>query len=213
MSSEIDHIIWACADLEQGSRKFEKLTGVRPRFGGVHANGATQNALVALGPHCYFEILAPVAPPTADDDAWVRALHAAREPRVLTYCLRSGSTLQDLAGIAAGLGWHNAAVARNGRTTPAGVSLRWQWLAPIAESFGWTFPFFIDWLDSVHPASALSAQIPDGTVQLQRFAVGHPDASGLAQALGYFGASIPTYTADESRFELVLSTPLGIVSL
>jgi hypothetical protein len=59
----------------------------------------------------------------------------------------------------------------------------------------------------------LSAEIPDRTIQLQRFAVGHPNAIGLAQALGYFGASIPTYTAHDSCFELELSTPLGIVSL
>ncbi len=213
MSSEIDHIIWACADLEQGSRQFEKLSGVRPRFGGVHANGATQNALVALGPRCYLEILAPVRPPTAADDAWVQTLHTASEPRVLTYCLRSGSSLQDLAGIAAGLGWPNATVANNGRTTPAGIALRWQWLAPASKSFGWAFPFFIDWLDSVHPARSLSTEIPDRTIELQRFAVGHPDAIGLADALGHFGASIPTYTADEGCFELELSTPQGIVAL
>jgi Glyoxalase-like domain len=213
MSSEIDHIIWACADLEQGSRQFETLTGVRPRFGGVHADGATQNALVALGPECYLEILAPVGPPTVDDGAWVRTLHTAVEPRVLTYCLRSGSSLRDLAGIAAGLGWHNAIVANNGRTTPAGVALRWQWLAPTAESFGWAFPFFIDWLDSVHPARSLSAETPDRTIQLQRFAVGHPDAIGLAQTLGSFGATVPTYTAKEGGFRLDLLTPRGIVSL
>jgi hypothetical protein len=118
-----------------------------------------------------------------------------------------------LEGIATGLGWHNAIVASNGRTTPAGVALRWQWLAPTAESFGWAFPFFIDWLDTVHPARSLSAESPDHTIQLQRFAVGHPDAIGLAQTLERFGASIPTYTAPESGFELDLSTPLGIVSL
>jgi Glyoxalase-like domain len=213
MSSEIDHIILACADLEQGSRQFEQLTGVRPRFGGVHANGMTQNALVALGPHCYLEILAPVGPPTADDDAFVRALHEADKPTVLTYCLRSGSSLQHLSGIAAGLGWRNATVASNGRTTPAGVVLRWQWLAPASESFGWAFPFFIDWLDSTHPARSLNAETIDRTIELQRFAVGHPDAIGLAQTLGRFGASIPTYSAEASGFELRLSTPLGIVSM
>jgi hypothetical protein len=159
------------------------------------------------------EILAPVRPPTIDDDAWVRALHTAREPRILTYCLRSGSSLQDLAGIAAGMGWHNAAVASNGRTTPAGVALRWQWLAPTAESFGWAFPFFIDWLDTVHPARSLSAENPGHTIQLQRFAVGHPDSTGLARALGHFGASVPSYTADKGGFQLELSTPLGIVQL
>jgi hypothetical protein len=213
MSSEIDHIIWGCADLERGSRQFERLTGVRPRFGGVHANGATQNALVALGPHCYVEILAPVGPPTVHDDAWVRILHTAKEPHVLTYCLRGGSSLQQLAGIAASLGWSNASVLSNGRTTPAGVALRWQWFAPTAEDFGLAFPFFIDWLHSIHPARSLGAEGSEAPIRLQRFAVGHPDAPGLERALGYFDASIPTYPATESGFQLDLATPLGIVSL
>jgi hypothetical protein len=213
MSSEIDHIIWACADLEVGSRQFETLTGVRPRFGGVHAGGATHNALVALGSHCYLEILAPVGPPTAADDAWVQIMRTAKEPRVLTYCLRSGSSLQHLAEIAAGLGWQNATVASNGRKTPAGVDLRWRWLAPISPSFGLAFPFFIDWLDSVHPARSLSAEFPTDTIELQRFAVGHPNAQGLEHVLGLFGATIPSYAADKSGFQVHLATPRGIVSL
>jgi hypothetical protein len=213
MSSEIDHIIWACADLEIGSRRFEALTGVRPRFGGVHAGGATHNALVGLGSHCYLEILAPVGPPAAADDAWVRIMHTAKEPRVLTYCLRSGSSLQQLADIAAGLGWQNAVVASNGRKTPAGVELRWQWFAPVSESYGLAFPFFIDWLDSVHPARSSSAEFPAGTIELQRFAVGHPNARGLEHVLGLFGATIATYAADQSGFQVQLATPRGIVSL
>ena len=41
MNPYLDHIIWACADLEHGSRRFEALTGVHPRYGGVHASGLT----------------------------------------------------------------------------------------------------------------------------------------------------------------------------
>jgi hypothetical protein len=213
MSSAIDHIIWACANLDLGSRQFEQLTGVRPRFGGVHANGVTHNALVALGPLSYLEILAPVGPPAEADDAWVRIMHTLREPRVLTYCLRSGSALQDLAAIGAGLGWQNSTVLQNGRTTPAGVALRWQWFAPVAERFGLAFPFFIDWLDSTHPAHSLRTEQPDDTLQLSRFAVGHPDAAGLERALATFGASIPVYTSGDSGFQLQLTTPRGSVSL
>ena len=37
MQSYLDHVIWACADLDRGARRFEALTGIRPRYGGVHA--------------------------------------------------------------------------------------------------------------------------------------------------------------------------------
>ena len=74
----------------------------------------------------------------------------------MTYCLRSARPLSELASTAAGLGWKNAVVASNGRTTPEGVRLHWQWLAPAVDRFGLAFPFFIDWLDSPHPAESLN---------------------------------------------------------
>lgn len=127
MNPYLDHIIWACADLEHGSRRFEALTGVQPRFGGVHASGLTHNALVGLGNRCYLEILAPVGPAGPGDDHWCRLARAAHEPRILTYCLRSAHPLSELASTFGALGWKNAVVASNGRTTPEGVRLRWQW--------------------------------------------------------------------------------------
>src|SRR5579863_583920 len=175
MNPYLDHVIWACADLERGSRRFEALTGVRPRYGGVHASGLTHNALIGLGPRCYLEILAPVKPAGADDDDWCRLARAAHEPRLLTYCLRSARPLSELASTFGALGWKNAVVASNGRTTPEGVRLRWQWLAPAAERFGLAFPFFIDWLDSPHPAESLDAAQAQPGILLQGFAVGHPD--------------------------------------
>ena len=102
MNPYLDHLIWVCADLEHGARRFEALTGVRPRYGGVHASGMTHNALVGLGSRCYFEILAPVGPAGPADDHWCRLARAAEEPRILTYCLRSPRrcrTRLDLRGV------------------------------------------------------------------------------------------------------------------
>ncbi len=123
MTPLLDHIIWACADLEDGSRRFEALTGIRPRYGGVHAGGLTHNALVGLGNRCYLEILAPARPAGPEDDAWCRLARLALEPRILTYCLRSPRPLSELASAARAFGWKNATVASNGRTTPEGVRI------------------------------------------------------------------------------------------
>jgi len=213
VNEDLDHIIWACNDLETGSRRFEAMTGVQPHYGGVHASGVTHNALVALGGRCYLEILAPVGPPAPNDDAWTRLARAAQEPRLLTYCLRSKRPLSELASIAQTNAWPKATVANNGRTTPEGIRLRWQWLAPTAEAYGLAFPFFIDWLDSAHPARSLSAARPHSSVQLQLFSGGHPDAQGLERTLAQFGASIETYAAEGVEFKLQLQTPKGVVSL
>jgi len=213
MTPYLDHIIWACADLEHGSRRFEALTGVRPRYGGVHAGGLTHNALVGLGNRCYFEILAPVGPAAPGDDHWCRLARAAQEPRIMTYCLRSPRPLSELASVFKAFGWQNAVVAGNGRTTPEGVRLRWQWLGPTVERFGLAFPFFIDWLDSAHPAEALGVAQPESEILLQRFAVGHPDATELQRTLAEIGSTIDTYAADDVQFRVQLQTPLGTVSL
>jgi glyoxalase-like protein len=216
MSDVLDHIIWACDDLERGTRRFEALTGVTARYGGVHASGLTHNALVGLGPRCYLEILAPTGPEAPAgreapaEDALCRLARTAREPRILTYCLRTSRPLSQLAQIAAGAGAHNALVASNGRVTPEGVRLNWQWLAPAFDRFGLAFPFFIDWLDSPHPAA--TAPNP-GDVGLTDFAVGHPQADDLRRTLSELGAPIATYAAAAIEFRVQLRTPLGTVSL
>jgi hypothetical protein len=213
MTPHLDHIIWACADLERGSRRFEALTGVRPRYGGAHASGLTHNALVSLGNRCYLEILAPVGPAGPGDDGWTRLAHGMDEPQVLTYCLRSPRTLSELAPRFQALGWQNAVVASNGRTTPEGVRLHWQWLAPAAAQFGFAFPFFIDWLDSPHPAESLGLVQPESGISLQSFAVGHPAAAELRRALSEIGSTVETFAADDVQFRLQLQTPRGAVSL
>jgi hypothetical protein len=210
MSAFLDHIIWACDDLERGTRRFEALTGVSPRYGGVHASGSTHNALVGLSPRCYLEILAPTGPQTPDEDAWCRLAREASEPRIMTYCQRSPRPLSQLAQIAEAAGARPAVVASNGRVTPEGVRLNWQWVAPVFDEFGLAFPFYIDWLDSPHPAATAQGQ---GQVRLAEFAVGHPQAGHLLQTLNKLGTPIDIYTAPAIEFRVRLQTPRGIVSL
>ncbi len=213
MYEHLDHIIWACSDLEAGSRRFESLTGVRPRFGGVHASGLTHNALARIGPRSYLEILAPTGPASADDDEWCRIARAARAPQIMTYCQRSARPLSDLAAIARSRGWKDAVVAGNGRRTPDGVDLRWQWVAPKVDGLGLAFPFFIDWLDSPHPAQTFPGEQDDTGVSLREWVVQHPEAPRLSTILAELGSPIEAQTAEHAAFRLVLETPRGAVSL
>lgn len=214
MTSHLDHFIWACDDLERASRRFEALTGVRPRYGGVHASGLTHNALVGLGGRCYLEILAPTATARPEeDDGWSRFARAAHEPRLFTYCMRSSLPLAELALLAESLGCGHTVVGGNGRTTPEGTKLQWQWLGPTLERFSRAFPFFIDWLDSPHPAESFAAAVPHAGIRLVRFAVGHPEAAELALVLTQLRVRIETYAAPQVQFQVHLDTPLGAVEL
>src|SRR5438128_5248411 len=57
--AQVDHLVYATPDLDLGVATIEKLLGVRATTGGQHPGFGTRNALIALGPSMYFEIIGP----------------------------------------------------------------------------------------------------------------------------------------------------------
>ena len=147
-NEKLDHIILIIDNLENGMTQFEELTGVSPVFGGVHGNGVTQNALVALNDGVYLEILAPrdaldsVPEPFSHyknltAHGWAVATKNAELTK--EKLLDSGF---DTSGLNSG-----------SRNTPQGNLLSWSTFFITNDSSS-VFPFFIQWgVDSVHPSS------------------------------------------------------------
>ena len=83
--AQIDHLVYATPDLDLGIATIDKLLGVRATPGGQHPGLGTRNALVALGPASYLEIIGP--DPEQPKPAGPRrfGIDDLKAPRLLTW--------------------------------------------------------------------------------------------------------------------------------
>lgn len=198
----VDHLIWACRDIDHGIAVIAELTGVAPAKGGRHHGNGTQNALLSLGETLYLEVLAPDFDQELAGTPGQRLAHLA-QPGMLTFCMAQ----PDLAAQAELL--TKAGLTADGpldyaRETPSGETMRWQLLFAGGHGFGDHMPFFIDWMACRHPA-----RTAPGGCTLTEFSIGHPEAGAL-NAL-YRSIGIPCAAAQTAQPELTatLQTPKG----
>lgn len=146
----IDHLVWYCADLQEGVRRIAERLGCEPAYGGVHPGEGTRNSLISLGDSTYIEILAPdpdQAPGSMDPE--LRALVGAG----LYHWAIGVTDLERVRDRAIASDLQTSDLVRGGRTLPDGSWLGWRLLGIGNHAFGSLVPFFIDWMESEHPAS------------------------------------------------------------
>ncbi len=146
---KLDHIMYAASDLQEGIDEIEKLTGVQAVFGGAHPGNGTCNALLSLGDAQYFEIIAP-DPDQALEGTLGQELFDHQFSGIRTWAVAVegfGNLKIELERFG-----YQSHVIEMSRTRPDDVKLSWQILRVSGHPFGLYMPFFIDWLQSPHPA-------------------------------------------------------------
>ena len=205
MKSELDHVLWGVADLDQGMSAFAKMTGVMPQVGGRHPGIGTRNALVSLGETIYFEIIAP-DPAQHLQGTLGGELASLPAPTLMAMALRA----PDLARIAAAYDAHGIASERldEGRTTPQGERLSWSLCEPAYDlkPMDPRRPFYIDWKGTPHP----SRSAPAGC-RYKSITVSGPDAAETRKLWAELGVPAELKQADRHQIMLLLTTPQGEV--
>jgi hypothetical protein len=208
MRSEIDHLVVACADLDQGSAWAQDLLGVAPAPGGKHATMGTHNRLLRLGPRVYLELIAvdPEAPAPSQprwfdlDNPEVKG-RAAQAPFLLTWV----AATTDIYGAI-------TRVPALGEVTPfTRNAYAWKFALPEDGrlNFGGVLPALIQW-DSAHPAEALA----DGGCELLALDLVHPAASGVVPLFRALRLMGPVDLKSGPRsLSARLRTPLGVVTI
>ena len=143
--NQIDHLMYAVRNLDEGIEHFHKLTGVKAVYGGAHENMGTCNALLSLGHHQYIELIAPDPKQPAADNLG-RALKEADRDGLRSWAIATTS-LPDLASKLSEFTPGN--VIDMTRVTTEGERLQGQLMF---LQGGPNLPFFIDWQHSPHPS-------------------------------------------------------------
>ncbi len=205
-----DHLVIAALTLDAGCDWVEQRLGPRPQPGGRHEAMGTHNALLALGPRFYLEVIAvdpdgqaPGRPRWFDLD----------EPR-LKAALAEGPQLAHWVARCNEIDEAATRLPELGQVTPmARGAFNWHITIPADghRPGRGLVPTLIQWPDARHPADGL----PDHRLRLVALAGEHPDPGavhGDIATLGLTGILKVTY-GKSPRLAAMIRTAHGVATL
>ncbi len=145
----IDHLVWYCADLAEGDRYFTDRMDRPPAYGGVHPGEGTGNRLLSLSDTAYLEILG--RDPAQPESALAPEIRGLKGHGLYHWAV-GDVDLAGLRGRVQAAGLTGGDLVEGGRTLPDGKWLGWKCFGLHNHPFGALVPFFIDWMESEHPA-------------------------------------------------------------
>jgi hypothetical protein len=205
--TRVDHLVYAAPDLDLAVTKIEALTGVRAAPGGRHPGRGTHNALLALGPMSYLEIIGPDPEQVAVERPRWFGIDELVEPRLITWAVRAA----DVEGVVTQAAQHGVKlgeVLSGSRTRADGVTLRWRYTSPRPLVSDGLVPFFIDWGDTPHPARST----PSGAALISLRAE-HTDAPRIQNELSGLGLDLSVESARRPALVATIDYARGRVEL
>lgn len=201
LNMRVDHLVWYCADLAEGGRYFAERMDQTPAYGGVHPGEGTGNRLLSLSDTAYLEILGrDPAQPESSVSPEIRKLKG----HGLYHWAIGGVDLAALSVRVRAAGWKDSDLVEGGRALPDGRRLRWTCFGLHDHPFGALVPFFIDWMESEHPAKTSA---PGG--RLKSIEVASPDAGKLRELYRLLGLEIGVADAASPALRATIASGKG----
>lgn len=207
LPGRIDHLVYATPDLERTVEELASRFGVRPAPGGQHTTEGTGNALLALGPRCYLEVIGPDPRlPAPSRPRWF-GIDGLQAPRLVAWAVPD-TRLDERAAAAAYAGFPLGPVETGSRQRPDGEPIAWRFTHPRVLSAGGVVPFFIDWGRSRHPA-----EHAPGGVRLVELRAEHPEPGRVGDLLRALEVDAPVAKGRLPLLVATLDTPRGPAEL
>lgn len=206
-SARVDHLVYGTPDLEDTVDGLARQFGVRAAPGGQHLGHGTRNALLALGPSMYLEILGPdPEQPDPDGPRWL-GIDDLDAPRLITWAA-TASPLAEMVNQARIRGITLGGVQPARRRRPDGIDLKWQLTDPAIMLADGLAPFFIDWGTGPHPADTAPAG-----VTLTALRAEHPEPDSINTLLEALELLLPVERGPAPALVATLECASGTVEL
>ncbi|HUK33628.1 MAG TPA: VOC family protein, partial [Vicinamibacterales bacterium] len=172
-----------------------------------HPGEGTRNALIALGPSSYLEIIGPDPEQPKPERGRRFGIDELTAPHLTTWVAK-GRGLDAFAADAMTHGIRLGAVIPGSRRRPDGVVLSWTYTDPRVVLADRLIPYFIDWGSSPHP-SATAAK----GVALVSLRAEHPDAERVQSMLKQLGLDLVVVRGPKPSLVATFNSPKGQVEL
>jgi hypothetical protein len=205
--TRLDHLVYATPDLDLGIATIENLLGVRATPGGQHPGLGTRNALVALGPASYLEIIGPDREQPKPAGRRRFGIDELKAPRIVGWVAK-GTELEKLVVAAAAHAVKLGPVIPGSRRRPDGVVLTWRYTDPNAVLADGLVPYFIDWGTSPHPSASAARG-----VTLRQVRAEHPDAERTQKMLDILELDLRVQKGSAPAIIAIMDSPRGRVEI